>query len=977
MTAIIALSGIKHIQSQPSLYIGGESSKTVLCSDYSDDSLSLTKIRTTKDYKLICEVLHNAFDNVRKNEGGNISLELNEDTIIIKNSTKLKVEDTHTVYGELKQCLTLDLILDTMFTSSNFEKQAVQTAGMFGIGLKVVIALSDFCIIELNDRERSHVKKFNHGELFDDILLESTSDDHFFSIMLPLTFDIRVIIGLAKEIASFNNQPVEVITSGYSYNLYIPSLDSIIQTYASNLENQTQQVIWLDDKIEIKCLIGYQSNASILLSNGLRSTAGSWLNVIMKAIEQCYAKFYQGSIEKSKLSVIGYVLTDNCGIAFDSNGKDNIVTRFKECYGLELSKSFFIPLQQSIVSKQISKAIASINLKKIPSYSPPIKKPVLLMILEGEGAKTSISYSIDRSITATFTTTGKIPNLDKSEAIISNPTVAALIKIIDLDFREIIIACDPDPDGYHIVGLLLNFLSRMDGMLSRVKVIMFPLYKNKEQGFSFREEGSIIKYFKGLGSYSRHEIADVMRDDSLVLPLESAESPDYKTFKLFFSRDSHVRKELFNNLLTDIKIEDVLADGFISWHYICIMLRQFMELAILRSIPAIDGLNNTKRKVIYGSMKTKKPEKVTVLCSQIASLTDYPHGEKSLQGVVIKMGQDFPCSNWIALMENDGAFGSRRLGGDDAASPRYLYTQLSKISRRIFLEEYDGIIDSEVSGEPKMYLPLYPLLLINGCNALGVGFRSNIPPHDPKDVTSWLIDRHNGIIRPIPSPKYNGFSGNIILEYNEDGRERMTTTGIMDVDGDLVNITEIPPTMTIAKMIDWLNENDYNFIDRSSPDQVDIVVTDVYDPTPISNILTKRIPIECKIVSYEEKIKILDFSREELFEYFYQQSVYFFDLLRERRLLLTREKISHSQSLIWCIKLLMEVEMRKIDKSSYLTSKVTNDMTWFDHSTIEIDYRVSQLTDKYLSQLSSRIDKLEDDIITIRNSSVTDLWSEN
>ena len=55
--------------------------------------------------------------------------------------------------------------------------------------------------------------------------------------------------------------------------------------------------------------------------------------------------------------------------------------------------------------------------------------------------------------------------------------------------------------------------------------------------------------------------------------------------------------------------------------------------------------------------------------------------------VVIGMAQDFVGSNNINLLEPSGQFGTRLMGGSDAASPRYIFTRLSPITRYLFPED--------------------------------------------------------------------------------------------------------------------------------------------------------------------------------------------------------------------------------------------------------------------------------------------------
>ena len=50
------------------------------------------------------------------------------------------------------------------------------------------------------------------------------------------------------------------------------------------------------------------------------------------------------------------------------------------------------------------------------------------------------------------------------------------------------------------------------------------------------------------------------------------------------------------------------------------------------------------------------------------------------------MAQDFVGANNINLLVPSGQFGTRLTGGVDAASPRYIFTHLHKITRYLFPE---------------------------------------------------------------------------------------------------------------------------------------------------------------------------------------------------------------------------------------------------------------------------------------------------
>ena len=69
----------------------------------------------------------------------------------------------------------------------------------------------------------------------------------------------------------------------------------------------------------------------------------------------------------------------------------------------------------------------------------------------------------------------------------------------------------------------------------------------------------------------------------------------------------------------------------------------------------------------------------------------YHHGEASLFSTMINMAQTFVGSNNINLLLPSGQFGTRLLGGDDAASPRYLFTKLTDITTAIFKQDDDQV----------------------------------------------------------------------------------------------------------------------------------------------------------------------------------------------------------------------------------------------------------------------------------------------
>jgi len=76
-------------------------------------------------------------------------------------------------------------------------------------------------------------------------------------------------------------------------------------------------------------------------------------------------------------------------------------------------------------------------------------------------------------------------------------------------------------------------------------------------------------------------------------------------------------------------------------------------------------------------------------------------------------------------MAPNGQFGTRAQGGGDAASPRYIFTQLTAIARMLFPASDDPLLNYlDEDGkkiEPEWYIPVIPMVLVNGADGIGTG----------------------------------------------------------------------------------------------------------------------------------------------------------------------------------------------------------------------------------------------------------------
>jgi len=249
-------------------------------------------------------------------------------------------------------------------------------------------------------------------------------------------------------------------------------------------------------------------------------------------------------------------------------------------------------------------------------------------------------------------------------------------------------------------------------------------------------------------------------------------------------------KELLDFGLNSAKLVEISAHEFFNDS-----LRLYSAHSNVRGIPFIgDGFKEAQRKAMWGMLvrgensPLSSVERISASCS---SDTNYHHGVGSMQGTMVGLAQSFAGSNNVNFLVPEGQFGSRR--SHAASAPRYIETKLHENFRKIFKKEDDIIIEQRTEGdikiEPKYFIPLLPVVLLNGAEGMGTGHATHIfsyKPDDLKDAILKLIDGKKLSDHEL-TPWWSDFTGKV---------ERDKSTGQIKVTGDfnVVNTTEIKVT---------------------------------------------------------------------------------------------------------------------------------------------------------------------------------------
>uniref|UniRef100_A0A8C1ENQ7 DNA topoisomerase 2 n=1 Tax=Cyprinus carpio carpio TaxID=630221 RepID=A0A8C1ENQ7_CYPCA len=471
-----------------------------------------------------------------------------------------------------------------------------------------------------------------------------------------------------------------------------------------------------------------------------------------------------------------------------------------------------------------------------------------LILTEGDSAK-SLAVSglgvIGRDRYGVFPLRGKILNVREAthKQIMENAEINNIIKIVGLQYKKsyddpeslkslrygkIMIMTDQDQDGSHIKGLLINFFHHNWPSLLKhtfLEEFITPIVKaNKnKQEVSFYSIPEFeewkkhtenyktwhIKYYKGLGTSTSKEakeyFADMERhrimfkyngtedDAAITLAFSKKKTDDRKEWLTNFMEDRRQRRMhgLPEQFLYGTSTRHLSYNDFINKELIL-----FSNSDNERSIPSlVDGLKPGQRKVLFTCMKRndKREVKVAQLAGSVAEMSAYHHGEQALMMTIVNLAQNFVGSNNINILQPLGQFGTRINGGKDAASPRYIFTMLSPLAKLLFPAVDSSLLkflyDDNQKVEPEWYIPIIPMVLVNGAEGIGTGWACKIPNYDPREIVNNInrMLNHQDLLPMLP--RYKNFKGAI----HELGQNQYLVSGEVSVlDKNTIEITELP-----------------------------------------------------------------------------------------------------------------------------------------------------------------------------------------
>lgn len=666
-----------------------------------------------------------------------------------------------------------------------------------------------------------------------------------------------------------------------------------------------------------------------------------------------------------------------------------------------------------------------------------------LILTEGDSAKTfAISGLgvVGRDYYGVFPLRGKLLNVRDATAkqLLGNEEIVNMKQILglqmnkeytnvsELRYGKVMILTDADVDGSHIKGLFINFihhfwpslLSNAPGFLISMRTPILKCTRmgnnnNRAQTMSFYTKAEYdqwketqaastgnwsIKYYKGLGTSTANEAKDYFRNmNSNMVSYKYSASTDDQNVQLAFKKTLANERKLWIQEGTRDKSAmclDHTKNTISVTDFIHKDLRWFSIADNERSIPSVvDGFKPSQRKVLYACRKrtSNNDTKVSQLSGYVSSETCYHHGEQSLMSTIIGMAQDYVGSNGINLLSPNGQFGTRLMGGKDAASPRYIFTNLQPSAFSLFHKDDDPLLtyleDDGTVVEPEFFVPILPMVLINGADGIGTGYSTHVPCYNPSEVRDNVIRCvRNQPVLPM-TPWYKGFKGTIVQ--NPDDPMKYVTHGVWIRKSEMVvEVTELPIGKWTSDYKEYLDSQSdgpivKTFENHSTDTDVHFVIklaTADVSEEQIQKLLklTSTISI-ANMHLFNDQGSIAHYaSTTEIIKAFVRVRLLYYKKRKAHLLTVFNESLHKDSERIRFIRLVIDniIIVFRRNRDDIRMQMLQHGFAEDTHE-ILLAIRLSSFTEENIARLEKNIHQCTQSIHTLTNTSINDLWVQD
>lgn len=436
----------------------------------------------------------------------------------------------------------------------------------------------------------------------------------------------------------------------------------------------------------------------------------------------------------------------------------------------------------------------------------------------------------------------------RSSALQENERLTSLVDVLNLDYTKkyetleeretlmygfVVIATDQDQDGIgNIRSQLFNFFWTFWPALIRagfVRFLITPIIrayhkkgrKTVEEFYTEKDYKTWIEktadshdykiiYYKGLGSHGQAEIRHMSKSFERNIITYTADKKTEMACEVYFGKDTGLRKIVLKNPPKKTEEEYYVTVGstrtLSGTHHFNTETKGYQIYNTGRHLKhAIDNFLPSRRKVFAGSRKVfggKRVDRMKVfqLGGEVAKRMNYHHGDMSLNNNITHMTQDYPGACEFPFLLPLSNSGSRKKGGLDAGSPRYIYTKYNhKLGDAMFPRIDDYILlytfDDGQRGEPLFYVPVVPISILEHYKSPGHGWACTTWARDYWEVSRTVRESITAGAPPTNRTTDFGFTKHRFQHKIELVNGVENSVGLYRRDGDKIIITGMPVRM--------------------------------------------------------------------------------------------------------------------------------------------------------------------------------------
>ena len=265
-------------------------------------------------------------------------------------------------------------------------------------------------------------------------------------------------------------------------------------------------------------------------------------------------------------------------------------------------------------------------------------------------------------------------------------------------------------------------------------------------------------------------------------------------------------------MTNQIDILDEVKQNFIDSSY---------DVNTNRAFPNVkDGLKPGQRACLWemytkGYASNKPHVKSAKIDGGVAALW-WPHGTTAIYETFARMSQ--PFTNNVPEVDFHGSNGSIIVGGDALAADRYAEARLSKIAEEGMLKGIDKNNVpmlwnfSEDEQWPQVLPAVFPRLLVNGCQGIGVSVANTFLPHSFTETANLILKylKENILEEDTYYPDFPT-GGTIInqddlVEINKIGKGKVILEANYIINNNEITFYEMPYQVYVEPLVDTIKE---------------------------------------------------------------------------------------------------------------------------------------------------------------------------